>query len=197
MNTRNPLVFGLVAAIGIAIASMVAANRKAETMVAKEQGIQPTAIEVAEPSQTLSPPEISVMETVVSAQKESAPVAPAARTQVVAVRAIPPANAKELQDPDARAALSLVGNDPVAEEYWMAAIFDPSLPDKERADLMEDLNEEGLSDPKHPGPEDMPLIVNRIRLIEAVAPQADEFMLPRLVEAYKDLHNLLAGKEVR
>jgi hypothetical protein len=98
----------------------------------------------------------------------------------------------------ARAALSLVGTgDPDAEAYWMDAIFDPSLPDQEREDLMEDLNEEGLSDPRHPGPEDLPLIVNRLAIIEEVAPYADSFMIEHLGEAYKDLVGLLNGRSLQ
>jgi hypothetical protein len=99
-----------------------------------------------------------------------------------------------VQDPAARAALSWVGADADAEQYWLAAISDPQLSDQEREDLMEDLNEEGLSDPQHPGPEDMPLIRNRLQLIEEIAPFADEFMLTHLGEAYKDLSHLLAGQ---
>ena len=87
-----------------------------------------------------------------------------------------------------------MGVDPDAEQYWLAAIFDSSLPDEEREDLMEDLNEEGLSDPRHPGPEDLQLIANRLPLIEEVALHADEFMLPHLAEAYQDLVNLLNGR---
>ena len=97
-----------------------------------------------------------------------------------------------LQDPVARVAMSLVGADPDAEAYWLEAIFDSSLPDGEREDLMEDLNEEGLSDHKQPGPEDLPLIVNRLALILEIAQEADEFMLRHLGEAYKDLLNLAA-----
>src|SRR5690348_2473627 len=51
-----------------------------------------------------------------------------------------------LQDPIARVALSLVGMDPDAEDYWFAAINDLTLPANERQNLIEDLNEEGLSD---------------------------------------------------
>ena len=75
---------------------------------------------------------------------------------------------------------------------------DPSLPAEERKDLIEDLNEDGLSDPKHPGPEDVPLIVNRLRLIEELAPNAiDQVNVDAFAEAYKDLNNLLAGKPVQ
>lgn len=99
---------------------------------------------------------------------------------------------RELEDPMARLAMSFVGADADAEEYWLEAIFDARLPDKEREDLIEDLNEEGLSDRKRPGLEDFPLIMNRIVILEDIAPYADEFMLPHIAEAYKDLWNLAA-----
>jgi hypothetical protein len=101
-----------------------------------------------------------------------------------------------IQDPDARAALSFVGVDPQAEVYWASAINDPSLPAEERKDLIEDLNEDGLSDPHHPGPEDMPVIASRIALIEELAPQAmDQVNADAFAEAYKDLVGLLNGRE--
>lgn len=103
-------------------------------------------------------------------------------------------NPKEpIHDPDARAALSFVGVDPAAESYWMSAINDPNLPANERKDLIEDLNEDGLSDPKHPGPEDMPLIANRLALLENLDPM-DQVNADAMQEAYKDLTALLAGK---
>jgi len=99
-----------------------------------------------------------------------------------------------IQDPGAREALSLVGLDPEAEAYWSAAINDPSLPAEERQDLIEDLNEDGLSDPKHPAPEDMPLIVNRLQLLEEMAPSAmDQVNADAFQEAHKDLVNMLKG----
>jgi len=100
--------------------------------------------------------------------------------------------AKEpLQDPLAREALAFVGADPIAEEYWFAAINDPNLPAQERQDLIEDLNEDGLSDPKRPGPEELPLILNRLVLIERITPTApDQVNAVALQEAYKDLQQL-------
>ena len=128
----------------------------------------------------------------------SAPQAiPAATPAKKSAQKKPAPQKAPLQDPTARMALSLVGADPDAEAYWLGAIYDTSLPDQEREDLMEDLNEDGLSDPKHPGPEDMPLILNRLALIERIAPTADPFMQEHLGEAYKDLNNLLAGKPVQ
>jgi hypothetical protein len=96
-----------------------------------------------------------------------------------------------LQDPLAREALALVGLDPIAEAYWYAAINNPNLPAKERQDLIEDLNEDGLSDPKHPGPDDLPVILSRIHHIEAVGPYVmDKVNADAFEEAYKDLVNL-------
>jgi len=86
--------------------------------------------------------------------------------------------------------MSFVGMDSEAEAYWLGAIFDSSLPDNEREDLMEDLNEEGLSDHKRPGPQDLQVILNRLAIIEEILPHADRFMVTHLGEAYKDLVNL-------
>ena len=94
----------------------------------------------------------------------------------------------------ARVALGLVGTgDPDAEAYWAGAIFDTSLPDKEREDLMEDLNEAGLINPQRATAADMPVIMNRLAIIEQVAPYADPFMQEHLAEACKDLLNLASG----
>ena len=98
-----------------------------------------------------------------------------------------------LQDPFARIALAFVGEDPDAEDYWFAAINDLSLPANERQDLIEDLNEEGLSDPEHPSLDDLPLIFNRLALIETIGPDAaDEVNAAAFDEVYKDLLNLAA-----
>lgn len=95
------------------------------------------------------------------------------------------------QDPLARAALARVGIDPAAESYWYAAINNPNLPANERKDLIEDLNEDGLSNPHNPAPDDMPVILNRIQLIETVGPDAmDKVNADAFQEAYKDLVNL-------
>jgi hypothetical protein len=96
-----------------------------------------------------------------------------------------------IQDPMARAALGYVGADPEAEWYWYQAINDPSLGPQERQDLIEDLNEDGLSDPHHPTADDLPLILNRIQIIEEVVWDAmDEVNADAFMEAYKDLVNL-------
>jgi hypothetical protein len=88
----------------------------------------------------------------------------------------------------ARRALSLVGVDPDAEAVWAGAINDPSRTAHERQDLIEDLNEDGFPDPKHVTAEDLPLIENRLALIEQLAPEAmDDVNAAAFAEAYKDL----------
>ena len=96
-----------------------------------------------------------------------------------------------LQDPVARVALAFVGADPDAEMYWYEAINNPSLSAHERQDLIEDLNEDGLTDPHNPTADDLPLILNRIQIIEDVVWDAmDEVNTDAFLEAYKDLVNL-------
>jgi len=111
---------------------------------------------------------------------------------------VPPAAAantgsrkQPLKDPMARVALFFVGDDPDAEAYWHEAINDTSLSAHERQDLIEDLNEDGLSDPKHPTEDDLPLIINRLLIIEEIRPEAvDQVNADAFQEAYKDLVNL-------
>lgn len=88
----------------------------------------------------------------------------------------------------ARQALFFVGVDPYAEAIWIQAINDPDLSRKAREDLIEDLNEEGFPNPKRVTPDDLPLIVNRLLLIEELAPDAmDKVNADAFREAYKDL----------
>ena len=87
------------------------------------------------------------------------------------------------------------GTDPEADAYWESAIDDSNLPAEERKDLIEDLNETGLSDPHHPGPTDSSLITARIRLIEQLAPYSiDEVNAKAFAEAYKDLVGMVNGQ---
>lgn len=91
----------------------------------------------------------------------------------------------------ARQALSLVGADPDAQAVWIQAINDPSFTPQQRQDLIEDLNEEGFPDPRNVTQDDLPLIVNRLWLIEALAPEAmDDVNAAAFQEAYKDLVNM-------
>ncbi len=165
----------------VVLASSASATPSASPAPVTPPG-NPLAVEPAAPVPPASVPEVAPMKpNKTSSQKGQA------------------GKGKEpIQDPTARQALGFVGVDPEAEQYWVSAINDPSLPPDERKDLIEDLNEDGLSDPKQPGPQDVPLIVNRLRLIEALAPLAmDQVNADAFAEAYKDLKNLLAGQPVR
>jgi hypothetical protein len=107
------------------------------------------------------------------------------------VRPTPGQGDPQPMDALARVALSFVGTDREAEAYWIEAINDPILSADERQNLIEDLNEDGLSDPKHPSAADLPLILNRIALIEALEDGAmDEVNADAFREAHKDLVNL-------
>jgi len=91
----------------------------------------------------------------------------------------------------ARVALDYVGADPEAEAVWMTAINDPNLDDKARQNLIEDLNENGISDPDHPTMDDLPLIESRLVLIEDIGSDAmDDVNAAAFQEAYKDLLNM-------
>jgi len=105
----------------------------------------------------------------------------------------PSSPGNELQDPDARDALAMVGMDDEADQYWLNAIFDTSLSDKEREDLIEDLNELGFDDPENVTSDDLPLILSRLELIDAILPNADDFMAEHLIEAQKDLVNMASA----
>ena len=121
------------------------------------------------------------------------------KTQKVA-QAQKPKKEKVIQDPLARDALALVGVDLEAEMYWFGAIHDPALPKSERQDLIDDLNEDGLPDPKHPTADDLPLLLSRLEILEDLVPSlSDEFDWK---ESYDDLLNLVdlamgSGKPVQ
>lgn len=92
------------------------------------------------------------------------------------------------KEPLARLALSYVGADPVANEFYQKAINDFSLTKNHRSNLIEDLNQDGFADTKNLTARDLPLIQNRITLIERLAPDnTDPVNAAAFKEAYKDL----------
>jgi hypothetical protein len=97
-------------------------------------------------------------------------------------------------EPDARAALAYVGADPAAERVWVQAINDTTnLAPNDRKNLIEDLNETGFDDPNNLTPADLPLINNRLDLIDALYQDAaDDTNAAAFDEAYKDLLNMRA-----
>lgn len=94
------------------------------------------------------------------------------------------------KEPLARLALSFVGVDAQANEFYQQAINDPVLTKSHRKNLIEDLNEDGLNF-RNLTARDLPLIQNRIALIEQLAPNAtDPVNVAAFKEAYKDLINM-------
>ena len=95
------------------------------------------------------------------------------------------------KEPLARLALNFVGADAQANELYQHAINDPVLTRSHRKNLIEDLNQDGFQDLKNLGATDLPLIENRIALIEQLAPPAtDPVNVAAFKEAYKDLVNM-------
>jgi hypothetical protein len=95
------------------------------------------------------------------------------------------------KEPLARLALNFAGTDSQANELYQQAINDPVLTKNHRKNLIEDLNQDGFSDLKNLGTQDLPLIQNRIALIEQLAPTAtDPVNVAAFKEAYKDLINM-------
>jgi hypothetical protein len=95
------------------------------------------------------------------------------------------------KEPLARLALSFVGADAQANEFYQKTIDDPLLTRSDRKNLIEDLNQDGFPDRRNLTTRDLPLIQNRIALIEQLAPQAmDDVNAAAFQEAYKDLVNM-------
>jgi hypothetical protein len=92
-----------------------------------------------------------------------------------------------------RYVLSFVGDNPGADEIWAVLINDASLSGQVRQDLIEDLNENGFSgaNGRVATVNDVPLILNRLALLEENEPYAmDNVNADAFQEAYKDLMNM-------
>lgn len=92
------------------------------------------------------------------------------------------------KEPLARLALAYTGTDPQANDLYLKAINDLNLGKDQRRNLIEDLNQDGFARNRKLETSDLPLIENRIALIERNAPNAsDPINLAAFKEAYKDL----------
>jgi hypothetical protein len=211
MKTTQPILIAVLAvAIAGAVASVVIAKRQA-ARDATRAAAHEAKLERARNQARLVPaqepasmaPEPLRSEEITGSPESTPTVQPVksdtqttAKPQKTADQVQPTKQPKEeIKDPLARVALSFVGADPGTDDYWIGAINDPSLSAHERQDLIEDLNEDGISDPRHPGMDDLPLIATRIQLIEELAPYAmDQVNADAFEEAYKDLVNMVNGK---
>jgi hypothetical protein len=94
-----------------------------------------------------------------------------------------------------RMALAYVGVDPKAGELFHATIMDNSLNANQRRNLVEDLNEDGLSDLKNFSSDDLTIISKRLALTESYLKQSyvqqDQTLKDAFQEANKDLKKML------
>lgn len=99
------------------------------------------------------------------------------------------------KEPLARLALTYVGADQQANEFYQRAINDPVMTPNHRKNLIEDLNEDGLNF-KNLTQQDLPLIKSRLALIDQLAPNAlDKANAAAFQEARKDLVNMVTRLE--
>jgi hypothetical protein len=99
------------------------------------------------------------------------------------------------KEPLARLALSYVGADQQANEFYQRAINDPVMTPSHRKNLIEDLNEDGLNF-RNLTQQDLPLIKSRLMLIDQLAPSAmDKVNAAAFQEARKDLVNMVTRLE--
>jgi hypothetical protein len=99
------------------------------------------------------------------------------------------------KEPLARLALSFAGADQQANEFYNRAINDPVMTPSHRKNLIEDLNEDGLNF-RNLTQQDLPLIKNRLILIDQLAPDAmDKVNAAAFQEARKDLVNMVTRLE--
>jgi hypothetical protein len=99
------------------------------------------------------------------------------------------------KEPLARLALAYAGADPQANEFYQRAINDPVMTPSHRKNLIEDLNEDGLNF-RNLTQQDLPLIKNRLVLIDQLAPDAmDKVNAAAFQEARKDLVNMVTRLE--
>ena len=189
------LFLGAVAAGAVICALAMRAQPPVQVVPSVKSPVRPLAHTA---QATVSAPKADAMETTPTSQ-EPAPnvvadvlaVAPVEKPLEKIAFTLEPDEKETPLDLEAREALVLVGADAAAEQYWLAAINDPSLPEAERQDLIEDLNQEGISDPEHPTLEDLPLIQSRLALIEEVGNEAmDQVNADAFAEAYRDLQEL-------
>lgn len=95
----------------------------------------------------------------------------------------------------ARVALNYVGANDEALTLFHDAALDPQLKPDQRRNLIEDLNQDGLSNRKAPTPEDLKIIANRYLLTQTYLQQDyiqnDKMLSAAFREADKDLANML------
>ena len=181
MNMKNRfrlgallLLIGSLATSGVLVYKNKMAKKSSRQQAALTQEIS-TAVPSNKISSTARPANFQPDKAKISKRKSTAKRAGSAKPE-------------PMDDPEARLALSFVGADLEFEQRWIAAINNPDLSAKERSNLIEDLNEDGFSNPKNPSKADLPLIISRIALLETISENPmDDANAAAFGEAYKDL----------
>ncbi|UCC99980.1 MAG: hypothetical protein JSW66_08875 [Phycisphaerales bacterium] len=152
-----------------------------EQLPVEEVVVEPEPL-VPEPA---SPPATSIMD----ADGQSDTEAPA-QTPEAPFDQEPSFNEPAIKERRGRVALAYIGHNPEADEVWIRIINDPSVSANARSNLIEDLNEDGLSY-RNLTLDDLPMILYRIELIEELRPYAmDKVNADAFDEAHKDLVNM-------
>ena len=194
------LLAGLAMALGLTVVGVIFFQRPPAHRVISQSNLS-TLQKVSPPMAAMSAPSeivpaqasIPASDNPVRGQavKTKAPAKVATQASASSPNPTPTKKPKVILDPEARFALSFVGSDPKAEQYWLEAINDPDLPANERKNLIEDLNEDGLSDPDHPGLQDLPLIMNRLSILQQLAyDPMDKVNYDAIQEAAQDLQKM-------
>jgi hypothetical protein len=185
----NIVLFGAIAAAGLIVVAAVYHARV-------QPPVPPVIADVPPPAAPRLDPRPVPVPVITEAPPAPVVVAPAPPVVFMppVVRPVPAPVPTFVAEPDARAALAYVGADPAAERVWMQAINDTTnLTHDERRELIEDLNQTGFADPRNLTPADLPLINNRLDLIDALYQSAaDDTNAAAFDEAYKDLLNMRA-----
>ncbi|HOX58412.1 MAG TPA: hypothetical protein P5205_15220 [Candidatus Paceibacterota bacterium] len=99
------------------------------------------------------------------------------------------------KEPLARLALTYVGVNDQAAGLFHTAVFDQTLTPDQKRNLIEDLNQDGLSNTRSPTPEELQIITKRYELTQAYLQQDyvlnDKLLNAAFREADKDLRNML------
>lgn len=99
------------------------------------------------------------------------------------------------KEPLARLALAFMGANQQAGELFPTAVLDQALLPDQKRELVEDLNQDGLSNEKAPTPEELKIVANRYALTQTYLQQDyvlnDQVLSAAFREADKDLRNML------
>jgi hypothetical protein len=92
----------------------------------------------------------------------------------------------------AQVALDSAGSDPIADQFFRAALADTSLPSDNRRNLAEDFADHGTN-PKNPSAKDFQVMQNRLAQLDDLRGEAsDPLVIAGIAEAQKDLNKFIA-----